>query len=198
MNKSQSMNDIDLSSWKSNDFSNKDFWVNEEGNYGLQDLFSEEERYDDNIQSNEEEVQRVNIEKTKNQLNRIFRQQCGFKEPKKRVNCVGGKTAGALVKPGKRKSSSQPESSEEDPTRAACTKVPRLSITSTPRPRLQTVSNIKTGAFGKSMNKKRTKSLARDDPSQRLLTQLWNNNIRSLEEEEDKSCGSRANEVSSN
>ena len=187
------MSEMDWSSWRSNDdFSDitnehaaveiplEEYWLNEDGNYGLQDLFYEKESsvHNDN---EAEEIEQLILKKTKNKLYEIFVQQCGTKEPKKRGQLI---KTGALVTPGKRKTLSQPESPEGDPTRAACRKTPKLLHMSPPRFRLQTVSNIKHGMTAKQKNKRRTKSLARNDPSQRLLTQLWNNNVRALNEEE--------------
>ena len=60
------MGEMDCSSWKSYDFSDflngslaveivyQDYWVNEDGHYGLQDLFYQEERPGNPITEDEE------------------------------------------------------------------------------------------------------------------------------------------------
>ena len=93
------MSEMDCSSWRSNDFSDipnehaaeeisfEEYWLNEDGNYGLQDLFYEEESSGHN-DNEAEEIEQLILEKTKNKLYEIFLQHCGTKEPKKRGQVI--------------------------------------------------------------------------------------------------------------
>ena len=204
-NRSASMGDIDMdiSEWNSDDFTREfggtgriynEFWS--EGDDYLVDipyLFRDQETI--SREQVEQEVESLVLQKSKNVLYDIFKEMCGNVQVKTRARNPIDVNAGAPVAPEKRKASSQPESSKDNPTGAACEKK-RKKNGQQPvgqRSRLQSVGggnfNIRLGEGGQSGIRRRThstntkshssarKSKARPTSmpgeGQYLLTQLW-------------------------
>ena len=147
----------------------QDFWVGEDGTYGLSELFLDQEELD------EKETERLIRMKTKNQLCEIFlrtcrgkplRYACGLKSKP-----VGG-VAGALVTPGKRKASPQPEPHMNgNPTKAACQRLVKECID-----RSNSISGgigMSSRTKGKKSTRRRLSSMPTLDPRQQKLTNLW-------------------------
>ena len=92
----------------------QDYWIGENGIYGIGDLFLTEEEWD------ERDVEQLIRQKTKNQLCKILIKTCRGRTLRYETGVRKRSVTGALVTPGKRKFSPQPEPHcDGNPTKAA-------------------------------------------------------------------------------
>ena len=190
--RSATLDEIDFSSWTSGEKFDEsmnispiglnevfiDYWIGDDGTYGLGDLFLNEEEVV------EREVEQLIEYKTKNKLYEIFIKMCPGRttSARRRSNyqaTTGG--AGVLVTPGKRKFSPQPGLQEEgNPTKTACHS-PDLGI-------IKRSNSISGGSSGLGLSKKKNKLsssrrrlMSNPDPRQQRLTTLWKKNNKDLD-----------------
>ena len=90
-------------------------WMDEDGTYGLECLF--DGKLD--LLREDNEVEEIMIERTKNKLCEIFKKMCPSKVGTAKSNVIRRASAGVLVTPGKRKTSSQPGLTNDNPTKTA-------------------------------------------------------------------------------
>ena len=154
----------------------EDFWVNDNGTYGIEDLFLDEAARD------EREIENIILQRTKNKLYEIFVKTFASKRPsrlarKANRRVMGGGGTGALVTLGKRKLSPQPEFHQLNSTKTACC----TPSGDTFKPRANSISvNLKTS---KPKPRKRLYTASgKVDPRQQRLPALWRKNARSQDE----------------
>ena len=193
LSKSVSLSDVDYSTWKGEgdfEFTNhnmfddvfQDFWVGDTGTYGLERLFAEippNEVFDGlEYGTDESEVERLIIKETKNKLYSIFLKQCS-KTNLTIKNYQHRTRTGALITPGKRKASSQPELPKDNPTKAARLAPPaRRNIDlKTPRNRLQTHSGSRP-ALRPSGRRRNSIVAPISQPGQATLPEMWRKNFK--------------------
>ena len=106
--------------------------MDEDCTYGLECLF--DGKLDQLREEND--MEEIMIQCTKNKLCEIFKKMCPSKVGTAKSNLIRRASAGVLVTPGKRKTSSQPGLINDNPTKTAHVHP------STQRPRSKTISNI--------------------------------------------------------
>ena len=137
---------------------------------------------DDNVDQNE--VEKIILEKTKNKLYEIFLKQCKNTNLKRRSYTHGPRT-GALVTPGKRKTPPQPELLGNNPTKAACLD-PVMDYSGTQRERFHSMSGSRTTKVSSTRQTKgRYRFAVNVQPGQTLLTNLWKKkSLQNLEDQD--------------
>ena len=146
-------------------------WIDEDGTYGLECLF--DGKLD--LLREDIEVEEIMLERTKNKLFEIFKKMCPSKVGTAKSNVIRRASAGVLVTPGKRKTSSQPGLTNDNPTKTA-----RVHPF-TQRPRSETVSNIHTPR-NKSLKRSRKKSVTIAlERGQMKISNMWREKSAALE-----------------